>query len=154
MWAPCSKPRNARPIGAGTECSAEHRVLRWVKDALAITEQKLEHGTGNRQCIALEDSSLRQSLQVNMLQPPSTVWHSLGQLNAASEQDPRRMQVDRQSPQSRRLTHSYQCSLCKRLGAEKGIYDLDTKVPERGGAPVALVYVGCWVRTTHAGAPS
>ena len=69
-----------------------------------------------------------------MLQPLSTVWHSLGQLNVASEQDPKRVQVDRQSPQSRRVTHSYQCSLCNRLGAEKGIYDLDTKVPERGGA--------------------
>ena len=88
------------------------------------------------------------------MQPLSTVWHSLGQLNVGSEQDPKRVQVDRQSPQSRRVTHSYQCSVCNRLGAEKGIYDLDTKVPERGGAPVALVYVGCWVRTTHAGAPS
>ena len=84
--------------------------------------------------VALEDTSLRQSLQVNMLQPPSTEWHSLGQLNVASEQDPKRVQVDRQSPQSRRLTHSYQCSVRSRLDAEKGIYDLDTKVPERGGA--------------------
>ena len=62
------------------------------------------------------------------------MWHSLGQLNVASEQDPKRVQVDRQSPQSRRLTHSYQCSVRNRLGAEKGIYDLDTKVLERGGA--------------------
>ena len=72
-------------------------------------------------------------MQANTLQPLSIVWYSLGQLNVASEHNPRRVQVDRQSPQSRRLTHSYQCSVRNRLGAEKGIYDLDTKVPERGG---------------------
>ena len=88
-----------------------------------------------------------------MLQPLSTVWHSLGQLNVASEQDPKRVQVDRQSPQSRRVTHSYQCSVCNRLGAEKGIYDLDTKVPERGGAQHWCMWGAGYV-STHAEAPS
>ena len=51
-----------------------------------------------------KQTSLHIALQANVLQPLSTVWHSLGQLKIASERDPRRVQVDRQSPQSRRLT--------------------------------------------------